>query len=85
MFNSVAGGAEFKSVHLHELPTYDNLAEVSLEKMVKKKNKKNTEMQLCLIYYKSAVWLVMSTTIYSRESYQQMTSITPSIGPLTCQ
>lgn len=32
MFNSGAGGAEFKSVHLHELPTYDNLAEASLEK-----------------------------------------------------
>lgn len=27
-----AGGAEFKSVHLHELPTYGNLAEVSLKK-----------------------------------------------------
>lgn len=55
MFNSRAGGAEFKSVHLHELPTYDNLAKVSL-------GKKNTATQLWLIYYASTVWLVLWTT-----------------------
>lgn len=44
MFYSGAGGAEFKSVHLHKLPTYDNLADVSLEKKGDEKNYRNAAL-----------------------------------------